>query len=222
MRNKVEDHTIAVRVAYADDHKAVRKGIISFLQELGGVEIIIEASNGLELIEQLEHCHKLPDICIIDINMPKMNGFETVAAIRKKWQDQRILILSTYNEDIYILRCIRAGADGYLVKSCDPEEIKEALLSIQNIGYYYPKVYTEKPMDDIKKASGNRLSNFTEREITFLKYTCTDMNYAEIAQCMECTRKSVEGYRDNLFRKLKVNNRVSLAIFAIKTGLVLI
>lgn len=211
-----------VTVAYADDHKAVRKGIISYLHELGGVQVIIEAEDGQDLIAQLEQSPQQPDVCIIDINMPVMNGFETVAAIRKKWRDKKMLVLSTYDEDLYVLRIIRAGANGYLAKACDPDEIKQAILSIHEDGHYYSHLYMEKSMIAMQQDNTARLSNFTEREIAFLKHTCSDMTYAEIAQSMICSKKSVEGYRDNLFKKLNVNSRVSLAIFAIKTGLVLV
>ncbi|HET8574292.1 MAG TPA: response regulator transcription factor [Edaphocola sp.] len=222
MERKDRKTTEIVKVAYADDHMSVRKGIISYLHELGGIEVIIEAVDGQDLMDKLEQSSRQPDVCIIDINMPKMNGFETVAAIKKKWKNKKMLILSTYDEDIYIVRMIRAGANGYLPKACDPDEIKKAILSIHKEGYYYSGLYLEKSLEMLQSNKPFNLSNFTEKELTFLKYACSNLTYAQIAQHMHCTAKSVEGYRDSLFKKLQVNNRVSLALFAVKTGIVLV
>ncbi len=210
-----------VLVAYADDHTAVRKGIISYLKELGGIEVIIEAANGKELIDKIAASKKMPEICIVDINMPVMNGFEAVAYIAEKWPGIRMLALSVYMDELYVIKMIRAGVSGYLPKSCDPEEIKAALISIQQTGRYDSPLYLEN-VHAALHASRIKQPNFTEREILFLKHCCTDMTYIQIAQQMKCTAKSVEGYRDSLFRKLSVNSRVSLALFAVRSGFVTI
>ena len=208
-----------ILVAYADDHNAVRKGIISYLEDLGGIKIIIEAANGKELSDKIAFSETKPDICIIDINMPVMNGFETVAYLGAKWPGIRTLVLSVYVDDRYVIKMIRAGANGYLPKSCDPEEIKTALIAIYSTGRYHSPLY----LDNIQSAlseSRLKMPSLTEREIVFLKHCCSDMTYIQIAQVMKCTAKSVEGYRDSLFRKIQVNSRVSLALFAVKTGIV--
>lgn len=220
MEQKKRKSTEIVKVAYADDHTSVRKGIISYLHELGGIKVIIEAEDGGELIDKMEQSKIQPDVCIVDINMP-MNGFETVAVIREKWPGRKVLILSTYAEDMYVVRMIRAGANGYLSKACDPDEIKEAILSIHRNGHYYSDLYMEKSILAIQDKT-IRVSDLTEKELTVLKLCCSEMTYSQIAQYMKCTSKSVEGYRDSLFRKLEVNSRVSLALFAVKMGLVLI
>jgi len=209
-----------IKIAYAEDHTAVRKSIIAYLHELGGVKVIIEAENGKVLIEKLEQSAKLPDVCIIDINMPVMNGFETLAAIRERWKNCKVLILSTYSDEMYVLRMVTAGANGYLDKACNPEEIRRAVMSIHENGNYYTGVYLEKTLERLQDNKMLRPSNFTETEVIFLKYCCSELTYSQIAQQMNCTTKSVEGYRDSLFRKLQVNSRVSLALFAARIGLV--
>jgi two-component system invasion response regulator UvrY len=208
-----------VRVAYAEDHIAVRKGIISYIHDLGGVEVIIEADNGRELIEKIAGTSQMPDVCILDINMPAMNGFETIDVLRSKWPDMKTLILSTFVEELYVVRMIRAGVNGYLSKACDPLEIKEALISIHEKGNYYSDLFVEKIAVAIQDHKF-KIPNFTERELCFLKHCCSDLTYTAIAQLMKSTPKSVEGYRDSLFKKLNVTSRVSLALFAVKAGIV--
>lgn len=208
-----------VTVAYAEDHTAVRKSIISYIHGLGGIKVVIEAANGKELIEKIEKADVKPDLCIVDIRMPLMNGFEAISVIKQKWKEIKTLVLTAFAEEMYVLRMIRAGVNGYLSKDCDPEEIKEALLSIYRTGIYYSELFAQKIAIALHSKKIN-VPDFTDREQTFLKHCCTDLTYTQIAQIMKSTPKSVEGYRDSLFRKLKVNSRVSLALFAVQTGIV--
>ncbi len=214
MRRPTEIH-----IAYADDHKAVRKGIISFLYGLGGIIVDIEANNGKELIRQMEKADRLPDVCILDINMPQMDGFEALVEIKKRWQYVKVLIVTVHDTELYIMRMIRSGANGYLLKSCDPEEIKKALFTIHNNGVYFSDVITSQFFYAVQNKE-IKLPNFTAREIEVLKFCCTDLSYAKIAEKMRTTSRSVEGYRDSLFKKLKVNSRVSLALYAVQFGYV--
>lgn len=208
-----------ITVAYADDHVAVRKAITSYLHDLGGVEVVIEADNGKELIEKIGTGIKTPDVCIIDLKMPLLNGFETVPILRQRWKDIKILVLSTFVEEPYVVKMIRAGVNGYLSKSCDPEEIRAALLAIHKEGRYYSELFMENVATAVLQENEKPV-RISEKERVLLIHACSDMSYAEIALKMRCTVKSVEGYRDNLFRKLGVNSRVSLVLYAIRSGLV--
>jgi len=208
-----------IHIAFADDHKAVRKGIISFLNGLGGIVVDIEANNGKELIKQLEKAKRLPDVCILDINMPQMDGFETLTEIMKRWQSMKVLILTVHDAELYVIRMIRNGANGYLLKSCDPEEIKKALFTIHTKGVYFSDVISSQFFHAVQNKE-IKLPNFTAKEVEVLKYCCTDLSYAQIAEKMRTTSRSVEGYRDSLFKKLKVNSRVSLALYAVQFGYV--
>jgi len=208
-----------IMVAYAEDHTAVRKSIISYIHDLGDIRVFIEASNGRELIDQIDKSRKKPDICMIDIRMPGMNGFETISLLRQKWKRIKTLVLTTFMEEMYLLRMLRAGANGYLSKDCDPEAIKEALMTIHRNENYYPDTFTRKITSAIQ-ANALKIPDFTEKERQFLKYCCSDLTYLQIAQVMRGTPKSIEGYRDSLFRKLQVNSRVRLALFAVQSGIV--
>lgn len=208
-----------VTIAYAEDHVAVRKSITTYLNQLGGIQVVAEAGNGKELIEILESGDVIPDVCLIDLKMPVLNGFETVPILRQKWKDIKILVLSAFEEELYVVRMIRAGVNGYLSKYCEPEEIKEAILAINDKGRYYSGLYLQHiPL--AAQQEHKQPAKFSERERLFLIHSCSDLTYAEIARKMKCSIKSVEGYRDNLFKKLEVNSRISLVLYAIKSGLV--
>jgi DNA-binding NarL/FixJ family response regulator len=210
-----------VRVAYAEDHVAVRKGIISILQLSGDIEVDIEADNGAEMLRKLMQTRKLPDVCIIDINMPEMDGFSLLLEIKKRWPRMRTLILTLYDNEAYIIKMIRQGANGYLLKTCDPAEIRTALISIHEHGYYYSHTADQRKFDAVLNKEVKPL-HLTDAEKEFLKYSCADLSYSEIAVRMNTSLRSVQGYRDRLFKKLNVSNRVALALYAIQEGIVTI
>ncbi len=209
-----------ILVAFADDHTTVRKTVAAFLSGLGGIEVIIQAANGKELIDAIEASEQKPDVIIIDINMPVMNGFETVQQLKERWESIKILVLTTFMDELYVCKMIRYGANGYLSKDCDPEEIKRALVAICEQGMYYSDFFIEKMAVVVKDKK--KEPKITERELQFLKHCLSDLTYFQIASLMKTTQKSVEGYRDSLFRKLGINSRVGLAIYAIRSGLVTI
>jgi DNA-binding NarL/FixJ family response regulator len=208
-----------VRVAYADDHLAVRKGIISLLDLMGNIKVDIEADNGSDLLSQLQTATRLPDVCLLDINMPVMNGFDTLVAIKKKWPQMKVLVLTVFESDHYIIRMIKNGANGYLLKDCSPHELHAALFAVAQEGVYYSRLVSPRFSNAIKQNLVN-LPNFTAKETMVMKYCCSDLTYAEIAEKMKTTTRSVEGYRDSLFKKLQLNSRVSLALYAVQTGIV--
>ncbi len=208
-----------IRVAYAEDQVAVRKGIISALESLGGVIFDIQADDGVELMQQLQAAKQLPDIVIIDINMPRMNGFILQVELKKCWPEIRTLILTSFNNDTYIIKMIQNGANGYLLKTSEPTEIKKALEYIYHSGYYYSQVADNTKFASVQNKTLKPLV-LTDTEKEFLKYCCTDMSYSEIADKLNTTLRSIDGYRDRLFAKLKVRSRVGLVIFAIQSGIV--
>jgi len=208
-----------MNIAYADDHKIVRKGIISFMNELGGINVVAEANNGRELIDNIIKSDIVPDVCILDISMPVMNGFDTIVELKKRWPNIKVLVLTIFQTDIYIIRMIMYGANGYLLKNCDPEEIKKALTTICNNGVYFSDS-TARHFFNAVQNEEIKLPSLTAREMQVLHMCCSDLSYAQIAEKIGTTTRSVEGYRDSLFKKLKTGSRVSLAMFAVQFGLV--
>jgi len=201
-------------VAYADDTSGQRDNLVTVLNSYGNVNVYIQANNGRELIELILKSDTFPDVVMLDINMPVMNGFETLNELMRRWPDLKTLIVTVHGSELYIMRMITGGAKGFLLKSSFTRQIERAILTIYNDGIYYSE--ETKAFKDHKI----KLPNFTERELTVLKYCCSDLSYQEIARKMETTAKSVEGIKENLFKKLKVNSRLTLALYAIELGIV--
>lgn len=206
-----------ITVAYADDHVAVRKGIIACLKEEKTIEVIIEGDNGEDLLNKLVNAQNLPDVCLIDINMPKMNGFQLLKEIKKRWPGLGCLVLTVFENDSYVIEMIRHGANGYLLKSCNPAEIADAIVSIAHNGYYYSETANKKTYNIVKNNKFKEVE-LNEREIDLLKYACTELSYGDIAAKMEISFKSLDGIRERLFIKLNINSRIGLAMASIQLG----
>lgn len=208
-----------IPIVYADDHDAIRKSLARYLEDLGGISVLIETGDGKELIHRMSHAESLPSVCVIDIHMPAMDGFTLIAEIQKRWPGMPVLVLTVFQNECYIIRMIKLGARGYLLKSCKPEEIKDAIVSIHESGYYYSDAAGPRLFRQVLDGKVKNLE-FSEMELAVIRYSCTELSYGKIAEELGTSRKSVEGYRDRLFQKLGINSRVSLALFAIQSGIV--
>jgi two-component system, NarL family, invasion response regulator UvrY len=208
-----------IRLAYADHYSIVRRSISSFISSYGCFEVEIQAENGEELIRRLKVAPSLPDICILDINMPIKNGYETIKEIKELWPGMKFLVLTAINKDYTILQMIKSGANGYLLKSCEPDELYRGLTSIYKTGYFITDL-TSQHIFNFLKDGQNPLSKINKKELHFLSLCCTDYTYSEIAEIMHVSPRTVQGYRDILFEKLHVKTRLGLAIFAMSIGIV--
>jgi len=210
-------------IVLTDDHVLLRNGLAGLLKSLGHT-VLFEADNGKDLIEKLNPA-ALPDIVMLDINMPEMDGYETARWLKKNYPDVKILVLSMYDNENAIINMLKCGASGYILKDSDPALLKAALHDLVNKGFFYSDLVSGKLIHAINQIDddGNhvkKLNNLNEREKDFLKYTCTEMTYKEIAEKMFVSPRTIDGYRDALFEKLNVKTRVGLAIYSIKNGLV--
>lgn len=213
----MEQHlSFPTRIAIADDHYLMRKGLATLLHEIGNIKICAEASHGKELIEQLSILTEDVEICIVDAQMPVMNGYETLIRIKDKWPKTKVLILSVFTENIYVWKMWLAGADAYLPKDCDPEKLKEALTAIKQNNTYFNDLINPAEMRNSKGKV--RIPDIKPKEEQLLTYIGTDMPYHVIAQKMHTTPRSIEGLRDSLFEKFKVNSRQGLTRLAIGLG----
>lgn len=201
-------------IAIVDDHELVREGMTSIVNRIDGYQVLIQAANGEELESKLKFAQVIPDIFILDINMPVMNGYQTMAMLQQKYREVKVLGLSMYDNEISMIKMLRLGAKGYLKKDCSPDELKEALALIAAGGYYHPGIVSQ---------SGNLKPKIavTEREVEFLTYCCTELSYREIAQRMFVGVRTVHSYRDSLFEKLDLKTRAGLVIYAIRSGIAL-
>jgi two-component system invasion response regulator UvrY len=207
-----------IRVAFADACILCRTTLCTYLRDLGFFEIEIEADNGRELIQFLKTTTTLPDICVLDISMPVKNGYETIKEVRSCWPSIKFLILTSINSEYSVFEMLRNGASGYLLKNCNREELKKALVSIYDIGNYQSETTISKIHDAFNR-DGKYLLKINDKEIQFLSYCCSDYHYKEIAQKMGVSPRTVEGYRDDLFEKLKVKTRTGLAMYAMSIGI---
>jgi DNA-binding NarL/FixJ family response regulator len=208
----------AICIAIADDHAMFRQGIISIADKIGA-RTIAEAANGLELIEKLSLLSELPDICLIDINMPLMNGYETIRELKKRWPSMHVIALSMHSSELPIIRMLREGAAGYLLKDGPPEELERAIREVQEHGFYQSEI-----VRSIEKKAGpagmaGAAPRLTDKEIEFLRWCCCDLTYKEIAQRIGIGTRTVESYAKIVCDKLAIKSRIGLVNAALGMGL---
>jgi two-component system invasion response regulator UvrY len=213
-------------VALVDDHVLLRNGLASIIRNFQSHEVLFEADNGRQCLDKLE-AGLIPSIVLLDINMPEMDGYATALDIRNRFPGVRVLALSMYDTESSIIRMLRNGARGYILKDTDPGELQTALADVQAKGYYHSELISSRLMrlmNDLDNPEGQlkQMTALNEREIEFLKLSCTELTYKEIADKMGVSPRTVDGYRDVLFEKLPVKTRVGLVLYAIRSGLVVV
>jgi two-component system, NarL family, invasion response regulator UvrY len=212
-----------IKLGLADDHVMLRKGLAGIVKNIG-YTVLVEADNGKELVDKIS-AGLVPDVVLLDINMPHMDGYDTARWLKKNQPDIKILALSMYDDENAIIRMLKNGAKGYILKEAEPEELGQAIHSVLTKGFYYSEMVTGKLIHSIgnldeEDSSTRKMLNLSEREMEFLKYACTEMTYKEIADKMYLSPRTIDGYRDALFEKLNIKTRVGLAMYAIKNGIV--
>lgn len=213
-----------IKVALADDHILLRKGLAGVVDSFGDYAVLFEADNGQHFTQQIKK-HGEPDIVLMDINMPEMDGYATAQWVKQHYPLVNVIALSMYDNENAIIRMFKAGAKGYILKDSEPPELKKALDSVHKKGYYYSELVTGRLIHSINKMDDGDsevkvLNELKESELEFLKYACTEMTYKEIAEKMILSPRTIDGYRDSLFEKLEVKTRVGLVMYAIKNGIV--
>lgn len=213
------------KVVLVEDHTLLRKGLASMVNGFQDYEVLFEVGNGQELIKMLDP-GKLPNLVLMDVNMPEMDGYATTSWLKRHFPDVRTLALSMYDTENAIIRMFKAGVRGYIMKYCDPADLKQAMDALMQKGYYYSEmitgrlIHTINRYDDDLDESPNPLSVLNDRELEFLRYACTELTYKEIASKMYLSPRTIDGYRDTLFDKLQLRTRVGLVTFAIRNGIV--
>ena len=207
----------------ADDHILLRSALASLIDSFGDCKVIHQSNNGKELIDWFDN-GLVPDVAILDLNMPEMDGYEAARVIQKKFPTVNVLMLTMYDSELSLIRLLQAGVKGFLKKDIHPSELKFAIHSVMNAGYYYSN-HTAGKLANLFRSTDekkNFLQNMmlSEQELQFLKLACSDLTYKEIAQKMSLNPRSVDNLRDQLFIKLDVKSRVGLAMVAIKNGIV--
>ena len=211
-------------IAVVDDHAMVRKGLVALINLFPYYKVLFDASNGKDFIKQLKEPH-IPDIVLLDINMPEMDGYATASWIRIHHPQTRILALSTMDAETAIIKMVRHGANGYILKDAEPAELKLAFDEVLAKGYFYNEQVTRKVMQSIHQLANeesdlNAFVKMSDRELEFLQHACSEKTYQQIAGEMFVSERTVDGYRESLFKKLNVSSRVGLVIYAIRNNLV--
>ena len=212
-----------IKVALADDHVLLRTALASLIGNFDNCKSVMQVSNGTELISEIAKGN-LPDVVLLDLNMPEMNGFETASWLRDNYPGINVLMLTMYDSELALIRLLQAGVKGFLKKDIHPKELQFAIQSVMENGYYYSHNATGKLLNlfrnKINITHTLEKTMLNEVEIRFLQLSCSEMTYKEIAQEMKLNPRGVDNLRDNLFTKLEVKSRVGLAMYAIRHGLV--
>lgn len=207
-------------VVIVDDHLLIAKAISNIIDGFPGYQVLYEAEHGKALIDKFRNPKNVPDIVLLDISMPVMDGFDTAYWIKQHHPQVLVMALSMQDDDGSLIKMIKAGTKGYLLKNIHPDELNTALDLLVTKGYYYPDWATSKVFLAMAGDAGaaDEELHLTEREKEFLPYCCSELTYKEIGERMYCSNRTVEGYRDALFDKLGLKTRVGLAMFAVKSG----
>src|SRR5476651_101835 len=206
-----------IKIALVDDHRLFRSGIASLISDFNGYHVLFEAANGEELTRKLTPKVK-PDIILLDINMPVMDGMETARWLRINYPDVSVITLSMFGDAEKVLQMVKMGVKGYLLKDAEPEEFEQALLKVSHGEVYYPEFVTRHIINSFNQKP--ELLKLNARELEFLRLAATEMTYKEIAEDMCISNRTVDGYRDALFEKLQIKSRVGLVLYAIKNKLI--
>lgn len=209
-------HTIAI----VDDHTLIANALKSIISNFNQFEVIYISENGVDFQDQLKLKTILPDVVLLDISMPIMDGFETALWIKENHPNILVMALSMQDDQQSLIKMIKNGAKGYMLKNTQPNELEKGLEQLINKGQFFPDWASSKILTSISEntINVNLKINLSEREVEFLKYTTTEMNYREISEKMFCSPRTVENYRDSLFEKLELKTRVGLAVYALKNG----
>ncbi|WP_434979206.1 response regulator [Daejeonia sp. YH14] len=210
-----------IKLAIADDHKMVSKAIENMISSNGKMKVIINANNGEKLMEEIKTAEVKPDIVLMDINMPFKNGIEATQEISENYPEIRVIALTMEDNENVIIKMLRAGAKGYLLKDMTPDILFKAIETVYEKGVFYTDVMTQSLLriKSEDKAVKNLLSELKEKELEFIRHACTEMTYREIAELMGLSPKTIDGYRDSVFAKIDVKSRVGIVLFAMKNGL---
>jgi len=206
------------KIGIVDDHKLFLKSLGLLLQTFGNYEVVVEGLNGEDLQSRMKNIQYAPDIMLVDVNMPLMDGPETVKWLKQDYPVMKLVALSVNNSDKAVIEMIKAGCCAYLLKDTHPDELEKALGEIEQKGCYN---------GDISNINFRRLLQYeqnkiklNEKEKLFLLYACSDLTYKQIADKMFLSERTIDGYREVLFQKLNVESRVGMVLEAIRRDLV--
>ncbi|UFH30496.1 response regulator transcription factor [Chryseobacterium sp. C-71] len=210
-----------IPIAIVDDHTLMSKALENMIAENAKYRVVMNHPNGEDFISGLENISELPAVVLMDINMPYKNGIETTEWLTEHHPEIKVIALTMEDDEKVLIRMLKAGAKGYLLKDMQPAILFQAIDTVFEKGSFYTDFVAQKllkvQIEDAKNAS--LLSDLKEREKEFIKLACSELTYKEIADKMCLSPKTIDGYRDSVFVKLEIKNRVGLVLFALKHNL---
>ncbi|WP_378182797.1 response regulator [Aquimarina sp. SS2-1] len=205
-------------VVIVENHTLLSQALSDLINGFSRCKVLYTCRNGEELITRFKNKKNIPEIVLLDINLPRMNGIETTSMLNKEFPKVKVLALSTERNTKTILRVLKAGAKGYLPKDTEKSILEKALIEVQETGFYHTKDVTSLLLQSLyAEKENNRV--LKEREIEFVKQACTEKTYKEIASDMCLSPKTIEGYRDAVFEKLNLKNRTAMVLYAIRNDI---
>lgn len=213
--------TSQIKIALADDHVLLRNALALMINNFDGFKVILETSTGEELLEKM-HGGIIPDIILLDLNMPGIGGRETAKRLHEEFPGVYVLMLTMYDTETTMVQLLQVGVRGFPRKDLGPLELKFALNSVLHTGYYNSNDTTGKLINILRKRLETQTlirKMLTETEIAFLKYTCSELTYKEIASKMNLHERTIDNLRESLFDKLETRSRIGLAMYSIKHGI---
>lgn len=210
----------ALKIMITDDHSMIREGLKNLLELDGDIKVIAEAENGQECLDRLSTVR--PDVLLLDINMPVMNGLEVLAALKERRIRVKVLVLTVHNEVEYLMKAVDIGVDGYVLKDSESAELKKAIFAVASgQNYIQPSLIPALNSKMIEKNDDEaRIDELTRREIEVLKLLSVGMYNKEIAEKLDISERTVKNHVSNIFKKLEVTDRTQAAVFAIRNNLV--
>jgi DNA-binding NarL/FixJ family response regulator len=212
-----------IRVMIADDHQIFREGVFGLFKKQEYIDIVGQAGNGRELLELAEKLN--PDVVLTDIKMPVMDGIEATAVLKRKQPDVKVIALSMFNDDHLVLDMIEAGAKGYLLKNAHKNDILEAIKAVYNHDMYYCKETSDKLIQLMAKSKSkiwedhDKPAVFNHKEKEVIRYICMGLSNKEISDDLHLSVRTIEGYRNRIYEKMKVKNTAGIVVYAIRHGI---
>ncbi len=210
-----------IKLAIVDDHPLIRKGLKSLFEEFEDLKVITEADNGKTFIDSL--LENIPDIVILDLDMPEMDGIEVTDYLHKNHPEIKILILTMYDDDAFITHLIEKGANGFLTKDNKDEIVLSAIFSIMEMGYYFDervnRVLVQEFIEGEKIKPKFKQVNLSKREIEIIKLICKEYTCKEISEKLFLSVRTIEDYKDNMMKKVGARNTIGLVMFAVNNNL---